>query len=150
MNASIQLFVFCGEGQLFLCSYCETSFQHCLFCGRLSIAFEILFNSNITVGPDWDEAGWETPVENLPPEEHRGPALSAPATKPLILHVDHVPDHREIPLTKNAGLNVGTPGSNPFDYFCLNANDDYFGLVIQETNLYANEMLKTIGTQGLG
>ena len=97
-----------------------------------------------------DEAVWETPVENLPAEEHRGTALPAPVTKTSIAYVDHVPDRHEIPFTKNAGLNVGNPGSNPFDNFCLNANDDYFDLVIQETNLYANELLKTIGTQGLG
>ena len=44
-----------------------------------------------------DEAGWETPVENLPAEEHRGTALPAPVTKTSIAYVDHVNDRHEIP-----------------------------------------------------
>ncbi|XP_046402029.1 piggyBac transposable element-derived protein 4-like [Ischnura elegans] len=89
-----------------------------------------------------DEAGWETPAENLPAEEDPESALPASATRTPITYVGHIPDRREIPFTKNPGLKVGNPGSDPFDYFCLLANDDFFDLVIQETNFYANELLK--------
>jgi hypothetical protein len=51
---------------------------------------------------------------------------------------------------KNAKLCVSNPGSDPFDFFSLLANDDFFGLIIQETNFYANDFPKKIGTLGLG
>lgn len=67
-----------------------------------------------------------------------------------IVYVDHAPDRRETPFMKNAKLCVSNPGSDPFDFFSLLANDDFFGLIIQETNFYANDFPKKIGTLGLG
>jgi len=46
-----------------------------------------------------------------------------------------------IPFIGNAGLKVQPKGHEPIDYFDLLVSDDFYNFIVEETNLYAVEVL---------
>lgn len=96
---------------------------------------ESSFESDLEI-PQFDDKLDETrtPIDNIPVE-------------PEILTWTDLPNMKYIQFSGNPGLLVPVPGSDPFDFFSLLVTDDFLLHVVEQTNLYAEEVFLSESTR---